>query len=329
MLNSGFNILDGLRCLADQLEERDLKEALEGVATRVSAGHRLSAAMAAHQPHFEAIECALVKVGEETGGLHRVLHRLADMSEQRRENHQRLISALTYPAWVVAISTALLIFAPLFVLKDMLELIRELSADLPLITKLYLAFSAMLVHPLFYLALVLLGVAVFFGLRHLANSRALRIKVESVLLETPGLGPFLRSSLSLEFSLTLGTCYESGIVVLDALRLSGLASRSTWLEEQTRGAIAALKDGSSLCEALAELELFEPASLSMVAVGEEAGQVEDSLRTIAEMNQQRCRHTLELAQAMLEPLLLLGVGLLVGFMAIATLTPMLKVAQSL
>lgn len=329
MVNSGFHLLDGLQCLADQVQDEELRGAINGVARRVSSGHRLSQAMASHRPPFKALECSLVKVGEETGGLHMVLSRLADMAEQQEENRQRLISALTYPAIVVLIAFSLLVFAPIFVFDDLLGVIRELGADLPLITRAYLGLAQWVTSPAFYLVLApVLGLG-FWGLKTSLQAQERRATLERFLLDLPGVGHFLRTCLSLDLSLALGLCYRAGLPVLESLQLSRHASPSVWLADQLQRAREALTEGETLTQALADMQLFEPACLSLIAVGEESGQVEETLETVSVMCRQDRDHALEVAQAMLEPLLLLGVGLMVGFIAVATLLPMLQVAQNL
>jgi type II secretory pathway component PulF len=328
LINAGVHLVEGLDSLARQAESPASEQVLRRMAGRLSTGQPLHRAMQA-EGVFAPLEVGLVKVGESSGSLHSVLNRLADMGERSDGLRRKLISAMIYPAFVLSLCTLLLVFAPVLVFSDLLGLLRELKTELPLATRLYLGFSDMVLSPLFYglgaLALGLGGLA----LRAAWRNRASRMQLEQLLLGLPGLGPVLRSSLAAEISGAISTCFASGVPILRALSLSREVSWSVLLDSRLERAGRDMQNGRSLTEALSSSGVFSPLTLIILTGGEEVGMISESLDMIERQCRQATEDALESMQKLVEPFLLLFVGLVVGFIAIATLAPTLKVVEGL
>ncbi|MCA9781356.1 MAG: type II secretion system F family protein, partial [Candidatus Eremiobacteraeota bacterium] len=236
---------------------------------------------------------------------------------------------LVYPAFVLALCALLLIFAPVLVFSDLLDLLAELKTDLPLPTKLYLGFSDLVRSPLAYLVLAA-GLALVVVLaRKLLQDEERRAEVEAVILQMPGLGPALKSAVSAEVTGALAVSYGSGLPLLSALNLSAEVSLSTLLRQKMEASRESLTAGETLSAALHETGFFSPVSLLILQAGEEVGQISPALESMARQSAESTRHALELMQKLLEPLLLLFVGMVVGFIAIATLAPTIKMVEGL
>ena len=327
--NSGVHILDGLQGLAVQSQDPLFVETVESLSKKLASGYPLHKALASEGDIFSRLEVALVKVAESSGKLHTVLARLAEMSESRDKLRRELLAALIYPAFVLILCTGLLVFAPLFVFSDLLNLLRELGSDLPLVTRIYLGFSDLILNPIVLLALAALSVLILLRFKKAAHDPKQRRALEEIGFAVPGLSAVLKSSAASECSEALAICYQTGVPILAGLRLSGSATFSLLLQDRFLVAEEQLKSGATLTEALRTCEVFEPMSLALLATAEESGKVSESLFSIATQCRAHTKDALDTFQKLLEPCLLLFMGFIVAFIAVATLAPTLNLVQAL
>ena len=327
--NSGVHILDGLQGLTVQSRDPIFIETVESLAKKLASGYPLHKALESEGDTFSRLEVALVKVAENSGKLHTVLSRLAEMSESRDRLRRELLSALIYPAFVLALCTGLLVFAPVLVFSDLLNLLRALGSDLPLPTKIYLGFSELILNPFVLLGLGALTVFTLSRFRKAARDPKQRRALEEIGFSIPGHSSVLKASAASECSEALAICYQAGVPILAGLRLSGSASFSRLLQDRFLAAEEQLQNGSTLTESLRSCEVFEPMSLALLATAEESGKTSEALFSIAKQCRERTKDALETFQKLLEPCLLLFMGLIVAFIAVATLAPTLNLVQAL
>ena len=327
--NSGVHILDGLQGLIVQSQDPHFIETVESLAKKLTSGFPLHKALESEGDIFSRLEVSLVRVAENSGKLHSVLARLAEMSESRDKLRRELLAALIYPAFVLCLCTGLLVFAPLFVFSDLLNLLRELESELPLPTRVYLGFSELILNP--FVLVGLAGLAVFPGmrLRKAAHDPEQRRVLEKIGFSVPGLAAVLKATAASECSEALAICYQSGIPILAGLRLSASATFSLLLQDRFLVAEEQLKGGATLTESLRTCEVFDPMSLALLATAEESGKVSESLFSIAKQCGEGTKDALDTFQKLLEPCLLLFMGLIVAFIAVATLAPTLNLVQAL
>jgi type II secretory pathway component PulF len=329
LLNSGVHILDGLNSLSRQVEHPLLGESLRRMAARISQGLPLHKAMEMERGEFAAIETGLVKVGEASGSLHSVLVRLADMGERKDALRRKLGAAMVYPAFVLLLCTLLLIFAPVLVFSELLDLLRELNTDLPLPTRIYLGFSDLVTSPLSYLVVGVVGGALVAGMGKILRDRERRRAAESKLFSVPGLGAVLTASLAAEVSGAMATCLHAGVPTLKSLELAGAVTWSHALAGQLDQAGHDLRQGATLTQALTATGVFSPMSLTILTTGEEVGMTAEALSAVEKASRESTELAIEAMQKLVEPCLMLFVGLLVGFIAIATLAPTLKIVEGM
>ncbi len=330
MVGSGNHILNALRLLSDRSQAPTLGPAIEQLAQNISRGQRLSESMRRQGPNFSPLEVALVRVGEDTGSLHGVLERLAHLTEKRQAQRQKLVSSLTYPAFVIVLCGLLLILAPAYVFSDLLDVFRQNPDTLPLATKVYLVLNDLLTSPLvLLLATATLGGILGFALSRYRQDPELRGKVEEFALKIPGLGEVLKNSICSELCRALSVCYRAGLPILSSLTLCREATWSALLGSRLERAQASLKNGSTVCQALEEMELLPKVQLSLLVAGEESGKLGETLDQVADQTAEEMEYAIEQGQSLLEPLVLVVVGSVVGFLAIAIMSPMLKVVEQL
>lgn len=329
LLNSGVGLMESFESLRVQVADPELVAMFDRIQGRIASGHNLSNTLSAEPAVFSSLVVALVRVGERSGKLHFVLTRVADLTESRDRLTRQLRSALIYPAFVLTLCLLLLIFAPVLVFSDLLDLLRELKTTLPITTKIYLGFSSLILSPWTYVVTIPLMAVAAWSLRRALTIPEQRTRLEEMVLSLQGLGPLLVSSERAMVSAAMAVCYESGLPILESLKLAGQASAFSVFRDQLKGAREALHEGEGLAEALGRTSLFEAQSLSLISTGEESGLVVDSLKMIAEESEKNTVYAVEAFQKLLEPCLLLLVGGIVGFIAIATLAPTLQMVDNL
>jgi type IV pilus assembly protein PilC len=327
--NSGVHILDGLQSLTEQSDDPLFTRTVESLSRKLASGYPLHKALESEGDHFSRLEVALVRVAENSGKLHSVLSRLADLSESQDKLRRELVSALIYPAFVLVLCTGLLIFAPVLVFSDLLDLLRELGTELPLPTRIYLGFSDLVLNPLFVLGCLAILVVGAVQIRKVTQDPGRRRVLERLGYSIPGLSSVLKASAASECSEALAICYQAGVPILAGLRLSGSASFSYLLQDSFKVAEEQLKNGATLTEALRPCQVFDSLSLALLSTAEESGSVSESLFAIAEQCRGRTKDALDTFQKLLEPCLLLFMGLIVGFIAVATLAPTLNLVRAL
>lgn len=329
LYNSGIHITRALQVLSEQMEHPRLRQALPDIAHRVESGQRLSEAMARHGLAFPPLHSSLVALGEQTGSLHLVLDKLARQAEKANELRAQLRAALTYPLVIFVVAMLLLMAAPAVVFKDLLRLLQELQVDLPWTTRLLIGASRLLGSPaLLLVVLATVGCAIWF-LPALYQDRRWRRKLEGFLVGLPLIGPAIRASVSCDFCRALATCYVTGIPILRGLELSAQSADHILFQDALLRSRDAMRDGAPLHEALAQTDFFPKMLVQMVAVGEESGRLSDMLERVAALAEVEVEQTLVMVTAALQPLMLLFIGFVVGFVVVATMTPMLQVVNSL
>lgn len=329
LYNAGIPLNRALHILTPQMDHPVVRKALADVATRVEQGRRMSDAMAHHGLAFPRLHSQLVALGESTGSLHIVLEKLALQAEKATELRARLQAALTYPAVVFLVAMAVLILAPAVIFKDLLRLLQDLQVELPLATRLLVSASRLASSPFVLIPLIGLPLAFLALRRSVWEHSGWRRQIERTLLAVPALGPAIRAAVACDFCRSLATCHATGIPILKGLELSGSAADHLVFGDALRLAIGQMRDGETLHRALQAMDFFPAMALQMIAVGEESGRLSDMLERVARLAEGEVEHTLEVATAALGPMVLLFIGMVVGFVVVATMTPMLKVINSL
>lgn len=324
LFRSGIQIAQCFTALALQVESPGLKAALARVQQSILRGQSLSRSMQSEAPWFSDMEIRCLAAGERGGFLHVALAGLAEYFEEQQRLRRQLASDLAYPLAVVAASLLLVLFLPPFLQNSLTPMLSQQGNSLPWMTGLLVGVSAWLGSPWLWLGLSL-ALALTWkwwqGLPSLRQDRWLR--------GVPGLGSLLGQLACIRCLDTLRLALRAGLTVLEALQLGGSASGSPVFQEQVRQARRQVELGEPLCTALRECQVVPAWLAGFLEAGEHSGRLESlvgrSSLMLKEDWRQRCQTFLNL----LQPLLLGGMGLLVGFLAVATLLPMSKILESL
>jgi type IV pilus assembly protein PilC len=327
MINSGLTLLRALTILSDQTSNKELARIIGEVRRDVERGIALSAAMAKHPKAFSRLYVAMVRSGEIGGSLDAVLTRLATTIEKQVALRRKVKSAMTYPIVVGVIVVLILIAMLIFVVPMFKGMYADLDSKLPAPTLALLAVSDIFKK---FFPLVALGVGfAVWSLKRWAKTPAGRRRLDALKLRAPVFGQLAHKTILARFSRSLAALVRAGVPILDALEIVSETSGNTVVSDAVVDTQAAVKSGESLAKPLESHPVFPAMVTQMIAVGEETGALDEMLEKIADFYEAEVEATVEALTSLIEPLLIVVMGVTVGSMVIALYMPMFGIISKL
>lgn len=326
LLTAGSPIVDALTTLESQVNDHRWKQVLGDIRARVEEGSPLSEAMALHPRCFNVVCRSMVAAGESSGKLPELLDRYARLLRQESRNRRGVLSALMYPFIVLCTGIGMLLGMVIVVLPKFRELFDTLDAPLPLSTDLAMRLSDFLAS--FWWALLLGGVVVGLGLRASLRTERGRRAVDSCAVNAPRLGDLVRSLESARLARLLGTLLGSYLPILEVLRLTRGATNNCLYREVLERAEDAISKGEPVSTAISHSDLFTPSVREVIRTGEQTGKLGPLLVQIADTLDEDNEAMLRTLTGLLEPVMLILVGLLVAGLALVVYLPLFDVAAS-
>jgi len=326
MLNAGIPLTRCLTALGEQSVNLTLRKALLAVSGNVEGGGSFSESLRGHPEVFNEMYCDLVKAGEVGGNLENVLLRLSQQLESEKTLKDNIKAAMFYPAVVLIFAVLVLTVMLIFIVPVFLGFYPE-GTQLPFLTSMIVLFSDSL-RNFWYLYILLMIVAVFSIKYYLASESGRRVW-DKTKFRVPIFGGLVQKTVVARFSRTLATLLTGGIPVLQALETAGPATGSTLVAEAVKRAGEKIQEGKSIAEPLKESKLFPPTVILMIAVGEETGDLPSLLTGIAEFYEQEVATMSKGLTSLIEPLMIIFVGGIVGVMVLALYLPIFTVITQL
>lgn len=325
LVGSGLTLERALTAMADEAENERQHHLVAALRAEVNAGSSFGKALARFPREFSEIYVAVVSAGEQSGYLGRVLERLADDLEERQALNAKLLAATLYPAIVTVAAIAIVLLLMTYVVPQVANVFAGTKRALPLLTTIMLALSAFVRS--WGLALVGLLVLAFVGLRLALRDEAFRQRFDAGWLRLPVLGRLSRGYNAARFSGTLAMLAGAGVPILKALQAAGETLGNRAMRADAMDALVLVREGAPLASALAQKKRF-PGLLAMFArMGEQTGQLPAMLqRAATQLSAEVQRRALQLA-TLLEPLLIVGMGLVVMLIVLAVLLPIIQLNQ--
>jgi type IV pilus assembly protein PilC len=323
MINSGLTLLRSLSILADQTENKELARIIGEVRRDVERGSALSVALAKHPKAFSRLYVAMVRSGETGGSLDAVLLRLATTIEQQVDLRRKVKSAMTYPIVVGVIVVLILVAMLIFVVPMFKGMYSDLNAKLPAPTLVLLAVSSAF-KKFFPLVFAAVGGGVWALKRYVATPAGRR-RWDAFKLRAPVFGQLVHKTALARFSRSLAALVRAGVPILDALEIVSETAGNMVLAEAVADTQAAVKAGESLARPLEAHPVFPPMVTQMIAVGEETGALDELLEKIADFYDSEVEATVAALTSLIEPLLIVVMGVCVGGMVIALYMPMFSI----
>ncbi len=324
LIEAGVPVVSALQSLSAQVDDPESRRVLAEIQEGVRSGMSLARAIESHPGTFPDLYVSMVRAGEESGTLDLSLSRLADHLEEQARTINRVRSALTYPLLMASVAALVVVFLLSFVVPKIVGVFSNLGQALPLPTRALIAVSNVFAGG-WWVLLLLLGGLVVAGRRYLATDRGKRAR-DTFLLRLPILGRIVHLSALSRFARTLSTMTAGGIPIDRALRLVAPAVGNTVIADGIEAASARIVEGASLSEALRQHALIPPTLVQMVAVGEESGKLDYLLDKMGEAIDGEVEARLSRALSLLEPVIILIMGMVVAFIVISVLLPMLEIS---
>jgi general secretion pathway protein F len=324
LLSAGLPLMEALNVLTEQEEQQALKRALSSVRDAVREGSSLADALRADRSVFSDLYGNMVAAGEASGTLELTLARLADFLEEQTRFRGRLAAALAYPGLMTLIGIGVLFFLFSFVLPRVTALFEDSRQQLPFITLMLLAIVQFLSR-FWWLILLCMGGAVYYARRYF-RTPAGREQLDTWVLKLPVFGTLIRMIAVSRFTRTLGTLLDSGVPTLTALDIVQSVIGNTVLAAAVRKARENVREGESIADPLRRSGLFPPVVVQMVAVGEKSGELEKMLLKVSDSFDRSVESRVTALMSLVEPAIILVMGVVVGFIVIAILLPILQMS---
>ena len=322
LVRSGTPLADALATVGQQVEKPRLKSLLMAVRAQVLEGHSLADALSRFSHVFDGLYIATVRAGEQSGHLDLVLERLADYTETRQQMRQKVQLALLYPIILTVMSVGVVSFLLAFVVPKLVTVFENTGQDLPLITEILITGSHWLRNYGVYLVVVL--AAATFGFGRLMQRDEFRMRVHRFLLHLPLVSSLIRGMETARMARTLSILSASHVPLLEGLAITSGVLENLPMRETVKNATNRVREGSSLATALQTGGYFPPLMIQLISSGEASGELEQMLDHAAE-SQERELHTLIATLfGILEPVMILAMGVVVLFIVLAIMLPILQ-----
>jgi len=326
MIDAGLPLVQSLEILASQQDNKIFKGILREIREDVEGGSTFAGALKKHPGVFNDLYTNLVVAGEEGGILDNILNRLANYIEKAEALKKKVKSALVYPSVIITVAVAVVMILMIFVIPVFEQMFSSAGQNLPLPTLIVVMISKFVRKYVFIVVpALILG---FFLLRKYHQTESGKILMDRFLLKAPVFGELFRKIAVARFSRTLGTLVSSGVPILDGLNIVSKTAGNKVIETAILNARASIREGETIAEPLGRSNIFPPMVIQMISVGESTGALDSMLTKIAEFYEDEVDVAVGNLTSMLEPLLMIFLGVVIGGVVIAMYLPIFQMASA-
>ncbi len=326
MLTAGLPIARALEIIISQTKNKTLESILESILTDIESGTSLSKSIAKYPEVFDETYISLISAGEALGKLDVVLTKLAESLEKKRQFRSKLKSAMLYPIIIIVVMTLVFIGIVILVIPQISTLYESLNTDLPTSTKLMIGLSDFIRHNWWILAIGI--VAIILGFKYFKSTTTGEYFLAKTSLKLPIFGNLLRQSNLVEFTFTLALLLESGVSILDSLKIVKNTFRNVLFRDSVDRMVEEVKHGVPLSQAISKEDLYPPLVSNMLVIGEETGTVDERLSNLSTYFEKEVNKITKNLSTAMEPLIMIMLGIMVLILALAVITPIYKLTSS-
>ncbi len=327
LTEAGMMLTRALRTIATQAENPQLAAVVDQIRESVQQGSTLADALAQHEKLFPPLYINLVRAGETGGMLDEVLWRIVAFGEQEEELRGKAISALIYPIFLSIVSSISVFILVSFVFPKFIGIFKEFNAELPLPTVIVMAICEFMGN-WWWAVLLGVGVAVWAAIRYF-RSESGRRQWDTFILRVPVVRGLVQKYEMAKFARTLGTLLDNGVPILTTLQITADTMSNYVIREEVRQLHGGVTAGNAMSETLRQCPHFPPVVVGMFAVGEESGRIGAVTNRIADAYDLEVERAVKAVTALFEPLLIVIMGVIIGFLVIAMLLPMLTLSSAI
>lgn len=322
LLDSGLTIFQAMELVDKQTQRQYLKKIIYEIKNSIRDGNSLSASLARYPSIFDAFYINIVKSGELAGNLGSVLRRLADFEEKEEDVKSKIKASLAYPILIATIGALTIFILLTFVVPRLISMFTEMSQKLPLPTLMLVNLSNFFSN-YWWLIFIILGLVVLY-FKKLKGSKEGKFNLDRLKLKIPFFGELIKNTQIAHFTRTLATLLANGVTLMRAMEAVYGVLDNEVLRKDILRMLEEVNDGSSLTNSMSKSKYFPEVVVNLVAVGEQSGSQEKSLFKIAESFERQTDNMIKIITSLVEPVLILIVGLIVGFIVIAMLLPIFQ-----
>jgi len=328
LLRSGIPLAQALTALIEQVEERDMEAVFRDLREQVVRGTSLADALRAHPGLFDDLFVNMVRAGEASGNLDAVLARLADYRVRQAKLHARIKTALIYPTIMLVVGAAVVVFLVNVVVPKLVSIAKTRNQSLPWMTRLLDGTSTFVQANLVWLLVV--GLTAWMVWRYALLPRPpVRLAWDGFKLRLPVLGDLFKKQIVSRFAVTMSTLLRSGVTVLDSLMIVKEVLANRLMQNVLEEVRVRILEGADISTPLKKSGVFPPVVGYMVAVGEQTGQLEEMLDRVAEAYEEEIDTTTTRVLAVVDPALIVGMAVVVGFIVVAVMLPILQTSTTI
>ncbi|MDP1613918.1 MAG: type II secretion system F family protein [Sulfuritalea sp.] len=320
LARAGVSLIESLTDLRDTIDNPRFREIIAGMVESIEGGKTLSQALAEHPQTFDEVMVSLIRAGEETGALPQVLNNLLESLKWQDELAAHTKKLIMYPAFLGTVVVAITMFMMVYLVPKMAGFIRNMGQELPTQTKILIATSEFFVNYWYVvigLPLILAAVTAFL----VSTSKAARYRFDDVKLRLPYIGDILRKIILSRFASVFAMMYTSGITILDSIKATEDVVGNLVIKEGLEKVGGLIAEGQNVTAAFQNAGMFPPLVLRMLRVGESTGALDTALANVSYFYNRDVRESIEKVQSMIEPVMTVTIGLLLGWIMMAVLGP--------
>jgi type IV pilus assembly protein PilC len=326
MINSGLPLVQALDILAEQSENKALKDVTRAVVYDVESGHTLADALRKHPKAFTELYVNMVAAGEAGGILDTILLRLATFMEKNDALVRKVKGAMIYPAVIFSVAGMAIVILLIFVIPVFQDMFAGIGQQLPLPTRIVIGASNVLKG--FWWAIGGGAFLIFWGTKKYYATPAGKLNIDKFMLHVPVLGDLIRKSAVSRFTRTLGTLIASGVSILDGLEITAKTAGNRVIHDAVMESRASIAGGETIAAPLQKSKVFPPMVISMIAVGEQTGGLDEMLSKIADFYDEEVDAAVEALLSLMEPVMIVVLGVVVGGMIIAMYLPIFNMINA-
>ncbi|HAT4244077.1 type II secretion system F family protein [Clostridium perfringens] len=327
MLDSGLSIGKALNILIEQCEKPKLREALIGVNGELKRGETLASSMRKRKDVFPNLLTSMIDAGERSGNLDIILKRMAEYYEKETKIRGKIKSAMIYPIVLGVVAIIAITFILTFVMPTFVQMFEENNVDLPMSTKMVLETSKMLGKYGIIIFLILVTAIILLG-KYLKSEEG-QYKLSSINLKIPVIKKLTQKIIVSRFTRTMGIVSSSGMSLVTSIEIVASVVGNKIAERELLKVKEKVLKGEGLGDSIMNIKIFPPMLASMVKIGEEAGSLDSILDKTADFYDDELEREIKTATALIEPSMIVLMGIIIGFLLISILTPMFKMYNSI
>jgi len=327
MIDAGLPLVQCLQILAKQQSNTTFRKVLQEIQTDVETGTTLADSMRKHPKIFDKLYTNMIEAGELGGILDTILSRLAVFKEKSMALQKKIKGAMTYPIICLAISLLILVIILVFVIPVFVEMFESMDSSLPVPTQIVVNMSDFVKNNFIYIAIAT-GFIIFI-FKKIYNTEKGRLKIDTFFLHAPIAGELIRKTAVAKFTRTLSTMLQSGVPILDALQVVARTSGNKVIERSVFRVSDAIAEGRPIAEPLEETGVFPNMVVQMINVGESVGALDTMLEKIADFYDEEVDQAVENLTAMIEPLMMVFLGGMIGGLVVAMYLPIFQMAGNI